>query len=130
MTRPLSEVVREEDQGVAADAAALAPFGLSPCGSQAEPPAANAGLREVYRSTTYSPELVVRTYAKENRAFEEGGYRVVETNAERQTIREFVTQSDEGFSQEHLAEMRQLAEAGTSPSWVLISDSPLVEKGE
>lgn len=77
-------------------------------------------VREVYRSASYDPLAVQSTYARENRGFEEGGFRVVEVDAGKRTVREYVTQDVSMFSAEQLSTMRERANAGIYPSWTLL----------
>lgn len=77
-------------------------------------------VREVYRSDDYTPSDVQSVYARENRSFVEGGFRVVEVDAGKRTIREYVTQDVSMFSAEQLSTMRERANAGIYPSWTLL----------
>ena len=83
-----------------------------------------AEQREVYRSRCYNPDQVRDEYAKENRIFEEGGFRVVEVNIHGQTIREYVTQSAAQFNELDIRRMKERADSGMSPSWTLLGEMP------
>ncbi len=76
-----------------------------------------SAVREVYVASGYTSADIVKTYAKINWAFEEGGYRVVEVNADNGTIREYVTQDASGFSDEDLASMKRRADDRIQPPW-------------
>ena len=76
-------------------------------------------FRMVYASQGYSPDDVMKVYAKVNR-MEEGGFRVVEVNSKNQTIREFVTQHESFFKPEVVVKMKEVDATGISPTWVEI----------